>query len=244
MKTLITFIIGFFMSAGLAMAQDFEYSFSESYKVSSPVTLKIQTSDGNIEVKPSSGNEIKVYYIARKENRILKISREELEKEVTLIVNHSDNSLEITVQHDQRSSWFGINQVEVGFKILAPAQTACTLRTSDGNISVDGLVSAQDCKTSDGNITVSNIKGQLSGVTSDGNVNMSGITGAVTARSSDGNISLEKISGNIQATTSDGNISLNTISSATVSARLRRHRRHPMPTPIEPPAAPRGTARR
>ncbi len=211
MKTLLSLLAFIFASVTLGLAQDFDYSFTETYKVSTPANLSIGTSDGNIDVQAGSGNEIKVYYVARKNGRLLKIDRDELEKEVTLEVNHSDNSLSIQVHHDMKNSWWGNNQVDVGFRIITPAQTACVLHTSDGNISLDGVMSDQECKTSDGNVSISNIKGRTSGITSDGNVSFTDIDGDVTVRTSDGNISLDHITGDVQSNTSDGNISLNTV---------------------------------
>lgn len=211
MKTFLSLFLGLFLSVSVAFSQDFDYSFSENYKISTPATMRIGTSDGNIDVRSSAGNEIKVYFIARKNGRVLDIDRRELEKEVSLVVNHSNNSLEITVRHNMTSSWFNINQIDVGFRIYVPLETACTLNTSDGNIALDGVVSRQECKTSDGNIAISNIKGDLSGITSDGNISFREIQGEVTAKTSDGNIGLQGITGSVDAGTSDGNISLNDV---------------------------------
>ncbi len=211
MKVLLSFFVMIFACLSLGMAQNTDYSFLETYKVSTPANLNIVTSDGNIDVQAGSGNEIQVYYIARKNGRLLNIDRSELEKEVTLEVTSTDHSLSIQVHHDLRDSWWGINQVDVGFRIITPSQTACILNTSDGNISLDGMVSDQECKTSDGNVSISNVMGRTSGITSDGNVTFSDINGDVTVRTSDGNISLDNVSGDVDSHSSDGNISFNTI---------------------------------
>ncbi len=211
MKTLASVLTCFVMSISWGIAQDFDYSFSENYKVSTPASMDIRTSDGNITVTSATGNEIRVFYIVKKNGKLLKIDRQELEKEVTLEVNHSDNSLDISVRHNIKNSWMNINPINVGFRIFVPEQTATILHTADGNISLEGLTGNQECKTSDGNISISKIKGQTTGTSSDGNVNLNGINGSVYVRTSDGNISLEDISGNVQSTTSDGNIHLNTI---------------------------------
>ena len=212
MKTIITFLTCFLFSVSFSFSQDFDYSFLETYKVSTPATMNIGTSDGNISVIPTSGNEIKVYFIARKNGRVLDISRQELEKELTVEVNHGTNSLQINVRHELTNSWFNMNQIDVGFRIFAPKDIACTLHTSDGNIKLEGLNGDQDCKTSDGNISISDIKGRTNGVTSDGNLSINGIVGDLTVRTSDGNISIDEITGDVQSTTSDGNISLNVVS--------------------------------
>ncbi len=211
MKTLLSVAALFVLFIPSGRCQDFDYSFSETYQVTSPAYLKIGTSDGNVTVKPGTGNEIKVYYIARKNGKLLKIDRQELEKEVTVQVNHTGNSLEITVTHDWKNSFWNNNQIDVGFNIVVPVATACTLHTSDGNITLEGLTSEQECKTSDGNVSISSIRGRTTGITSDGNVSLEDIDGDVNVHTSDGNISLGHIKGNVQSGTSDGNISLNVI---------------------------------
>jgi hypothetical protein len=181
--------------------------------VSTPVALEVSSFDGNIDVLPASGNEIEVFYIARKNGRVLKITREELEKEVVLHVEPEKNGLNIQVKSRfENQSWFNsTDQVHVSFRILTPKQTACVLHTSDGNVAVEGLTSDQRIKTSDGNIKVAQINGSVTGNTSDGNVSILDIKGSVETGTSDGNIRLENIMGNIQSSTSDGNIELTNV---------------------------------
>ena len=214
MKTITLFLPCFLMALAFAAAQEGDYSFKEKYTVASPVKLEISSYDGNIEVAPSSGNEIQVFYIARKNGRVLKINREELEKEVILNVVPEKNSLTINVKsrfENQNWSFKSMEQVHVSFKILTPQQTACVLHTSDGNASIDGLTSDQRLKTSDGNIQLTNINGSVIGNSSDGNVRIKDIKGAVETGTSDGNILLENIAGNVQSSTSDGNIELTNV---------------------------------
>ncbi len=214
MKTITLFLPCFLLALAFATAQERDYSFKEKYTVASPVKLEISSYDGNIEVLPSDGNEIQVFYIAKKNGRLLKISREELEKEVILNVTPGKNSLTIQVKsrfENQNWSLKSMERVYVSFKILTPKQTACTLHTSDGNIAINGLTSDQRLKTSDGNIEVTNINGSVAGNTSDGNVRIKDIKGTVETGTSDGNILLENITGNVQSSTSDGNIELKNV---------------------------------
>jgi hypothetical protein len=211
MKTLALMAICFVLSISFSISQDFDYSFTEKYKVSTPAQLSVSSSDGNIEVNPSKGGETEVFYIARKNGKLLKIDRKELEQEVILEVSQSGNQLTISVRHKENFSSWNNNQVNVSFKIFAPSETAGTLHTSDGNITLAGLNGDQECKTSDGNIGISDIKGRVTGVTSDGNTKLSGITGDVFTKTSDGNIDLTRITGSVESSTSDGNINLNNI---------------------------------
>lgn len=210
MKTITLILPCFLLAMAFATAQDGDYSFKEKYSVASPVQLDVSSFDGNIDVSPSSTNEIQVYYIARKNGHVLKINREELEKEVILNVEPGPNGLRIEVKNKfENQSWFNsMDQVHVSFRILTPSKTACDLHSSDGNLSIEGLTSDQKLKTSDGNIQIAGINGNIRGNTSDGNIRAKEVKGSVDIGTSDGNIQLEKIAGDVTSTTSDGNIEL------------------------------------
>jgi DUF4097 and DUF4098 domain-containing protein YvlB len=209
MKTLTLLLAGFVLSISAVRAQDQDHSFKESYAVASPARLTISSHDGNIHVMQAKGSGIEVFYIVRKDNRILKISREELEKEVTLEVIKDQNSLVINARYKNiKPSFNSKDRMSVSFNIYVPKETSCDLVSSDGNISLEGLISTQRCKTSDGNIDITDVTGDVTGNTSDGNVEVNGINGSVKVGTSDGNIRLDNIQGDVQCVTSDGNINL------------------------------------
>lgn len=189
-------------------AQDFDHSFKETYSVSTPAQLSVSSSDGNIEVVPGSGNEMEVFFAVKKNGRLLDISRSQLEEELTLTIIKTGSSLDINVKYPESWTMDWRNRLTVDFKIHTPVQTACDLKTSDGNISLRGLSSAQKAKTSDGNIKAWDINGDLSTVTSDGNIQAEGVEGRLYAKTSDGNITVVRVNGSVESGTSDGDIRL------------------------------------
>lgn len=210
MKTFSIFCALLFTLVYPVVAQERGYSFKENYAVSAPAQLSISTSDGNIEVVPSNDKGIQVYYVVKKGNKLQKISRQELEKEVNVSVEQHSNSLSIKIEQ-KNQNWVGFNfgnGLEVGFILHVPRETAAKLRTSDGNISIKGLSANQELHTSDGNIRIADVKGNINGKTSDGNVSLHNISGNLNIRTSDGDIQLGNIVGNVQISTSDGNIRL------------------------------------
>lgn len=216
MKTFALFLITLVSIVPEAKAQQEDYSFKETYKINSPAQLEVASFDGNIEVVNSNENEIQVFYIARKNGRVLDINREELEKEVTLEVTSEKNNLRISVkskwENTARSIFQSMDDVHVSFKVLVPRQTSCDLHSSDGNIRIAGLTSSQNLKTSDGNIEISNVNGDITGRTSDGNIRLNEIVGDVEVGTSDGNVGIEKVKGSVTSSTSDGNIELEQVS--------------------------------
>jgi DUF4097 and DUF4098 domain-containing protein YvlB len=207
MKSFALFSVAFTLLIASVHAQD-AYSFKENYLVSTPASLSISSSDGNIEIGSSSNNQIEVFYFVRKGPKLLKIDRKDLEREHILIeVKHDRNNLHILVKYGNEERMFDWDdQVRVNFVIRTPEQTACTLHTSDGNVSVSGLTGDQECKTSDGNIRLNGIVGNVVATTSDGNVSGERIHGDMEIRTSDGDIDLNEVNGRTLARTSDGSI--------------------------------------
>lgn len=198
-------------------AQDVRYSFKESYDVGAGAQVSVSSSDGDIEALSFEGTKADIFYIVKKHNKVLEISRQDLEKEVSVEVIHSGNTLSIVVKYKNEFQSFNWNdKMVVSFRLQLPKETSCDLRTSDGNISMKGLRNNQKCKTSDGNLNISDIGGSLTASTSDGNITIKKINGNVEAKTSDGNINVEGVKGDAAASTSDGNISVYDLSGRTI----------------------------
>jgi DUF4097 and DUF4098 domain-containing protein YvlB len=218
MKSIITFFSLIFLSVSLSNAQEAKYSFSESFKLSGPAQISVSSSDGNIEAIAFEGQKADVFYTVTKNNKVLNISRAELEKEVSLEVIQVNNSLSIVVKYkDEYNSFNWKDKMVVNFRLQLPKESTNELRTSDGNISIKGFTKDQKCKTSDGNIAATDIRGSVIASTSDGNINIKNVTGLVDVKTSDGNIAVENIKGDTKIGSSDGNLALNTISGNTIA---------------------------
>lgn len=197
------------LSVNVSYAQEFDYSFKETYEVSTPAQLDLSSFDGDLDIISSAGNKIEVYYIVKKKGRLLKIDRQELEEELIVESSSTKNGVKISVKNRNQHGFNNFDLTpNVHFKVYVPQETACRLATSDGNISMAKLISDQQCKTSDGSIDVSEISGDVLAKTSDGDIHVRQIKGVVDAGTSDGNIELKNIAGDVEASTSDGNIIL------------------------------------
>jgi len=200
-------------------AQKNDYSFKESYDLSTPASLKVSLSDGFIKVYPSENDKTEVYFIVEKGNDFQKISKEELDPFVELIIIQDNGNLDISIKHRNNNNWKGWkNSYSVSCEIYAPVETNCDLRSSDGDIVVKGLNANQKCRTSDGDIYASKITGQLICTTSDGDVKVYNVQGITTIETSDGDIEAENVEGDTKYITSDGDINLLNIT-GTITAR-------------------------
>jgi len=203
MKALYTYLI--LLTSITCLAQ--EYSFKENYQLGTPAKVSISSSDGNIEAVAFDNDKTDVFYIVRKNNKVLNISRAELEKELTLEVTQSGNSLSIVVKYKNEFGWTDWrDKMVVSFRLQLPRASECNLRTSDGNVSLKGFSGDQRCNTSDGDVSVNEVRGAVVASTSDGNISLSKVSGNVEVKTSDGDIRIDETKGDIRASTSDGNV--------------------------------------
>src|SRR5689334_24543718 len=132
--------IGALLLATSALAQDARYSFKESFTLSASPQVSISSSDGDIEVVNVEGANTDVFFIVKKQNKVLSMNRAALEKELELTIDKTDNSLNIVVKYPNSHGMMDWkDRVTVSFRVQAPKGTTCDLRTSDGNISIVGL---------------------------------------------------------------------------------------------------------
>ncbi|MGC3943559.1 MAG: DUF4097 family beta strand repeat-containing protein [Chryseolinea sp.] len=202
-------LIVFLLLAATVVAQDARFSFKESFALSASSQVSISSSDGDIEVVNIEGANTDVFFIVKKQNKVLSMNRAALEKELELTVEKTDNSLNIVVKYPNSHGimdWH--DRVTVSFRVQTPKGTTCDLRTSDGNISIAGLDRDQKMRTSDGNIRIENIQGSVWASTSDGNITAHHVTGAAELKTSDGDIKVNEVSAGATASTSDGNITI------------------------------------
>ena len=213
MKIYILLISCVIFLFSIARSQESKYSFKENYKLSLPTKLTVSSHVGAINVSPSESGEIEVLYIATKNNKIISINKDDIQKEgIILKVKHDKNSLDLSVKYPV--NYFHLdfsNQIHVNFEIHVPKETDCDLITDDGNISIQGLKSDQECTTDDGDIKIFEVTGNTTIKKSDSNIEIFEVIGNITIKASDSNIKLSKINGSISVNASDAIINVEEI---------------------------------
>ena len=184
-----------------------KFSFKQSYGIATPAQMAISTNDGFINAIAKNSDQIEVFFIVKKNGRIIDVDLEELEEHVDVDIQSSSDKLEIYIKQ-RESSWIRNwkDRYYVSLHILAPTRTTCNLKTSDGDVDMVGFRGNQSCKTSDGDIRVEDIEGDLYAKTSDGNIDILGINGNLDTHTSDGDIKAVDINGEASFKTSDGKI--------------------------------------
>lgn len=210
-QLLLSLSLSMIFSCLFAQTPD-EYSFKKSFKMSTPADMSISTNDGYINVIAKNTDQIEVFFIVKKNNKVYEMDLEELEEHLDVDISSSNDDLEITIKQKE-SSWIKNwkDRYYVSLHILAPERTSANLRTSDGDIDMTGLKGNQNCKTSDGDIHVENIVGDLYTKTSDGNIIVSDVDGTLETSTSDGDIKAANIKGEASFRTSDGDITVGNV---------------------------------
>ncbi len=212
MKTLVSLFISLFLLISVCKSQESNYSFKENYELSLSANLTVSSGDGNIDIISSDGSELDVFYIIIKDNKILPYSKEDLEKEKISIKTVFDkDKLRISVHYLGNSRLDSSDKIYVNFKILVPKEINCNITTSDGNISIQGLVSNLKCITDDGSVEIHDVTGNTSVKASDGNINLAKITGSVSAVVSDAVVRVGDIKGSLYIDGSDEDMYINNI---------------------------------
>jgi len=103
-------------------------------------------------------------------------------------------------------------RVNVTYNVHIPAgMIVHYVKTSDGDVRLEGTQGSTIVKTSDGNITVRDIHGHFEADTSDGSILIKGVKGNVSVRSSDADIAVRSVTGLVEARTSDGDVLVNDV---------------------------------
>ena len=185
--------------------------FHESYPLAQDGIVSVSNSSGNIRV--TSWNENRVQVDAVKRAR-----RSEDLPLVEIQVTARPERIEILSVYPPRRS----TSVSVDYEIKVPRSAILgMLKTSSGNVDVQGAVARVVANVSSGNITARNIVGDANLTASTGNITAERISGTLGIRASSGDLFINDVgsqlvvycsSGNIQATQIKGDTKAETSS--------------------------------
>ena len=162
----------------------------QSFIVGKGSSLEVSVTGCSILIKTSEKNEINVIADG--------IDEEDLE-----YVKMTQSGDEVHVSY--RPKWG--NHSDGRFTITVPTQTKLELRTSGGDIELQGNLTGDAIgSTSGGDITIEKIKGMVRMSTSGGDVRTGDIDGKADLRTSGGNITLAAVNGEATISTSGGDI--------------------------------------
>ena len=151
--------------------------FNEEYEVTDDTILKVTTINGQIEVNLWDGETVS--FNAIKKSRF---GQDELDK-AEINVLKSENLIEIVAEY-------------VGTRSTTPSV--------DMNIKVPNNVIVEYVKTSNGDILINGVKGNITATTSNGDIEIENIEGYISTTSSNGRIDVKDTTGVKDLKTSNG----------------------------------------
>ncbi|MES2328940.1 MAG: DUF4097 family beta strand repeat-containing protein [Bacteroidota bacterium] len=170
-----------------------------------------ETTGGNISIVGEATSEPRVEMYVHKQNWRTALSKDEIKQklEADYDVNISVSGGKITATaKSKRKTRDWRDALNISFRIFVPYNTATTLETSGGNISLTSLNGTQDFTTSGGNLTVNKLSGNVKGRTSGGNIYLKDSKDNLDLSTSGGSIYASDCNGKINITTSGGNLEL------------------------------------
>ena len=167
---------------------------TDDFNVADPITLKVTSLNGRIEVKAGSDNVVSV----RAELRdIRRIKYEAIQSGDEVIVTAENKG----------KWWFPAGNTQADIYVTVPANTALRLETSNGRIEVTGTTRGGILETSNGAIALEDVKGDFEATTSNGEVEINTIDGSAFIRTSNGEVSVQEAKGEFNIKTSNGSVS-------------------------------------
>ncbi len=172
--------------------------------------LELAVEASNVEVHAWDGNEIKIVAVQRGG------SQGDYE------VNVSQRGDTVSVTENRRSSFCFFCSNNITYRIDVPHSGQANIKTSSGEITVDGLSGPVTLTTFSGNVRGDELKGGLTVGTTSGNVELNGIAGALKVDTISGNVELtdgqvggaaiSSTSGNVELDGASGQLQINTVS--------------------------------
>jgi len=170
-----------------------------------PVSLDVDTSNGAVTVQGMEGIETVTIMITLRSRGD---TQEEAKDRVDRIVVHAEqDGNRITARYLASEQEADVRRFSgVDFDVLVPIDTRVEVDTSNGAITIEGIVGTMHLDTSNGAIDVYDSSGSLNADTSNGRIEVVRFAGDLRLDTSNGEMWLEQVSGTVDGETSNGSV--------------------------------------
>jgi len=193
-------------------ADTFVKESSESFTTVPDSRLVVEAGYGDIQLKPSDSGSIEVTVLMSVQAKTSEIADAAFER-MNLSIEQSDREIRLaTAKHRPKKGWFRWsrnNSAQVKISITCPPHVALDLRTSSGDIHVQGNSAHQVYETGSGSVQLENLKGEVFVETGSGDIRLNTLEGNLTAQTGSGDISAKHLKGVLDAQTGSGDIHSN-----------------------------------
>lgn len=197
----------FVHQGALAQTQGTPFETKE-FTVRPGAVVKVKTVSGNIVVRGTDGNTVRVELFVRKGLGFFQ--RGQQLDEASILIYQRGNEIVADVQPRRSDAWTS-SSTQYHFVISVPNRTSCQLSASGGKIELYNVDGSHNLKTAGGNILIEGASGEVKAYTTGGSIRGDDFRGLFFAQSVGGNIDLNSISGETRFRVSGGDLSLHRV---------------------------------
>jgi DUF4097 and DUF4098 domain-containing protein YvlB len=169
----------------------------ESLPVQPGGTLFVRTERGTVDVRSHDGDEVRVEAEARGRRA----------DQVRFVLDQSGNDVRFEARvHGWLTGVFG--SLDVRVRLWVPRRYSLVLRSSGGDVRIDGITGDVSLKTSGGDASLTRTVGPIDLASSGGSLEIVHVDGDVRLKTSGGNIALRDVFGDVDAKTSGGELEI------------------------------------
>lgn len=179
---------------------------SEALAYEQPLTLDVDTSNGNVSVQGVEGIQtVSVTTTLRSKGETIEEAQDRIDRIVYRVEQVGDR---ITLSYRSNEQDADVRRYSgVGFDVIVPIATRIEVDTSNGVIDVESIDGTIVLDTSNGAIDVYDSTGSLRADTSNGRIEVVRFSGPIQLDTSNGALWIEDVVGTIDGETSNGSIS-------------------------------------
>jgi DUF4097 and DUF4098 domain-containing protein YvlB len=213
---LLLFAVLFMTEATLAQTQGTPYE-SKEFNVRPGAVVKVKTISGNIVVRGTDGNTVRVELFVKKGLGFFQ--RGQQLDDANILIYQRDNEIVADIQPRRSDAWTS-SSTQYHFVISVPNRTSCQLSATGGKIELSNVDGSHSLKTAGGDILIEGTSGEIKAYTTGGNIRGEDVRGLFFAQSVGGNIDLNSISGETRFRVSGGNLSLHRMNGTVIGETM------------------------
>lgn len=187
-----------------AHAQGTPYETRE-FTVRPGAKVKVSTVSGNIQVRGSEGDQVKVDLFVRR--GLSFFQRGQALDDVNIHIYQRDNTIVAHIQSKRGESWSS-SSTQYNFILSVPTRSHLDLNSSGGNVEVSQVDGTHSLRTAGGNIQMERITGDIKAYSAGGNIRADDIRGVLHLVTLGGNADLTAINGDTRFRVMGGNLNL------------------------------------
>ncbi len=195
-----------------AFAQQEELMFQRSFDLRPGGALEVDVHDADVQVKTGDGAGVTVELYLHAED--MEWARRMYER-AQFQAEQRGSTVRLTSREVQvdRADWSRRRWYNVRASIRIPRQFDATIRTGDGDVTIEHLEGDLNIRSADGDVAVEGIRGVIEAHTQDGDVIVGDVEGPrIVVRSQDGDLSIGALAVEEAAIeTQDGDVSVESV---------------------------------